>query len=419
MKSGRFAGRLLVAGGLLIAMPMSVVGMSVAETAPNTLPQALDIQREDPEARLLRTLLLLESEGMDAATGEAASLVRDYPHFRLARLVHADLLLARTGRLRDIGAPGLLREEGREQALLGLVDEARQRVRAHLDTAYRDRLPLELLQLGPETDRAVLVEKARNRLYVFERGERDRPRLLRDYYISYGRAEGDKQAQGDLRTPEGVYFVRSHIPDAELAEKYGRGAYPIDYPNPLDRKLGKTGYGIWLHGVERQTYSRSPLASEGCIVLANPDLLMLGEWLKPGRTPVVVAEHLRWVDADAWRDERDQALAVVRAWESDWESLDLKRYLAHYARDFWAEDHDLRSWSRRKARVFARKTFQRVEIGDLTILRYPDSAGDGRDVLVASFDQGFRSNNYDSDGRKRIFWVREDGAWRVLFEEGG
>lgn len=375
---------------------------------------------QDPETRLLHALSALQTQGVDAATDEMQALLGDYPHFRLAHLVYGDLLLARAGQARALGDPGLPGAADREPILRGLQEEARQRLRAQRDTAHKADIPLELLQLGTKTQRAVLVEKARNRLYLFSRNEQGQPpRLLADYYISYGRSRGDKRAEGDLRTPEGVYFVNDHIPDAELVEKYGRGAYPIDYPNPLDRKLGKTGYGIWLHGVERDIYSRPPLASEGCVVLANSDLLALGTLLQPGRTPVVIAERLHWADADTWRRERDAALAAVRAWETDWESLDPGRYLSHYAKRFWAKGHDLRSWSTRKKRVFSRKTFQQVEIEDLNLLRYPGNAGDGRDVMVASFDQRFRSNNYNSDDRKRIFWVREQGDWRVLYEGEG
>ena len=392
----------------------------LAGTTPAVSLQRLHTQREDPESRLLEALSLLKSQGIDASMREVESLVTDYPHFRLARLVYADLLLARAGRVRDIGEPGLLNAQGHEAVLQGLVHEARQRLRANLDAPHVGKIPLELLQLGTKTNRAVLVEKARNRLYVFIRGENGRPpRLLEDYYVSYGRGEGDKQVRGDLRTPEGVYFVQSHIPDEKLQEKYGRGAYPINYPNPLDRKLGKTGDGIWLHGVERSIYSRPPLASEGCVVLANADLLDIGKLLKPGHTPVVIAKRLRWVDTQTWQQAHEQALAAVAAWKQDWGSLDLDRYLAHYAQDFWAKGHDLARWSKRKAGVFSRKTYQKIRIADLNILRYPDDAGDGRDILVASFHQRFRSNNYDSDGRKQLFWVKQDGAWKVLFEGGG
>ena len=50
------------------------------------------------------------------------------------------------------------------------------------------------------------------------------------------------------------------------------GALPINYPNLLDMQRGKTGSGIWLHGTPPSQFSRAPQASDGCVVLANPDL---------------------------------------------------------------------------------------------------------------------------------------------------
>ena len=34
----------------------------------------------------------------------------------------------------------------------------------------------------------------------------------------------------------------------------------------------RTGSGIWLHGTPPDQFARAPLATDGCLVLANPDL---------------------------------------------------------------------------------------------------------------------------------------------------
>jgi murein L,D-transpeptidase YafK len=62
------------------------------------------------------------------------------------------------------------------------------------------------------------------------------------------------------------------MPQDKLTDFYGSGAFPINYPNEWDRIRGRNGYGIWLHGTPRDTYSRPPRASDGCIVLSNEDL---------------------------------------------------------------------------------------------------------------------------------------------------
>jgi hypothetical protein len=41
---------------------------------------------------------------------------------------------------------------------------------------------------------------------------------------------------------------------------------------PTDARRGKTGSGIWLHGTPPDQFVRAPKATDGCVVLANPDL---------------------------------------------------------------------------------------------------------------------------------------------------
>ena len=61
---------------------------------------------------------------------------------------------------------------------------------------------------------------------------------------------------------------------------YGTAAFPISYPNEWDRRQGRNGFGIWLHGTPSDTYSRPPRASDGCVVLTNQDIQTMNSALK-------------------------------------------------------------------------------------------------------------------------------------------
>jgi len=58
----------------------------------------------------------------------------------------------------------------------------------------------------------------------------------------------EKVAEGDMRTPLGVYFIGSNLDPKSLKDFYGAGALTLNYPNPYDLRRGKTGSGIWVHG---------------------------------------------------------------------------------------------------------------------------------------------------------------------------
>lgn len=394
--------------------------MALYPRALARLEERLEHYPEDYEASLLKGLILFRSGRLDEARAELAGLTRRAPKFHLAHLVQGDLLLAQTQTVTDIGTTPLLAGlQAEEEALAQLRAEAEVRLRAYLDALPQDRLPRALLTLGEEVQTAIVVDKESHRLYIYERrAQGEPPRLVRDYYVSTGRANGNKVLRGDLRTPEGVYFITSHIPSSALPDKYGSGAFPLNYPNELDRRLGKTGDGIWLHGTETTFYSRPPLDSEGCVVLPNIDLEQAAAFIRPGVTPLVITARVEWVDEPAWRRERQELLDALRLWVEDWTGGDVERYLSHYAADFWSPGFDLKKWQARKRAVAGGKTFQQVELSNLSLFAYPQSASNGRDMVVASFRQHYRSNNFNSDMGKRLYLTRESGRWRVLYEGG-
>jgi len=144
-----------------------------------------------------------------------------------------------------------------------------------------------------------VVDLSKSRLYVFD-NSLAKPLLIDDIFISMGSAGSGKINKGDLKTPMGVYFVQSYISPTQLEDKYGAGAYPINYPNAWDRINGKTGHGIWLHGTRSGTYNRPVLASEGCVVLPNDDLVEVGSYIDLKNTPVSIGENLKWLQEDTW-----------------------------------------------------------------------------------------------------------------------
>ena len=139
---------------------------------------------------------------------------------------------------------------------------------------------------------------------------------MADYYISVGQSGVDKLIEGDLRTPLGVYYITNSLDPAKLPDLYGAGALPINYPNALDLKRGKTGSGIWLHGSPSEQFARPPLASEGCVVLSNPDLQALLAKVSIRTTPVVIAAELHWVQPEALDLDRAQFQASLESWRT-------------------------------------------------------------------------------------------------------
>ena len=382
----------------------------------------LNSDPQDYEAQLLRGLVYFKSGNREQALRELDDLLQQVPGFHLAHLIRGDMLLSRMMPLTKIGENEILSAllSNQSDQLEALRYEARVRLdgtRSRIATDdSQSQLPRQILKLGESVNYAVLVEKSTHRLYVYQRQKDQPPKQVQNYYVSTGKREGNKSVRGDLRTPEGVYFITSWIPPEKLPDKYGVGAFPLNYPNELDRRRGKTGYGIWLHGTESQYYSRPPLDSEGCMVLTNIDLNNLKKEMRPGATPVVIVEKIDWLTPAAWLRERDKLLTDLERWRRDWESLDVDRYLSHYSDDFWSKGHDLKSWSQRKRRIARNKTYQKIQLSDISLLAYAEGAMDKKDIVVVRLQQDYESSNYSSEVSKRLYLQRNNDNWKIMYE---
>ncbi len=324
-------------------------GAALLRIAAAALLLPLGTVAASPEPALSGVVEAIESNRLDLALQRVEKLIAEHPNFRLAHLIRGDLLLARTRPLQTFG--NVVKTVPREN-VEDLRDEALARLRALRERPRPARLPRALLQLHPGQRHALLVDSRHSRLYVFE-NVGGRPNYVADYYVSLGKRGVDKAREGDQKTPIGVYHVTANLPRQKLSDFYGAGAYPINYPNQYDRQRGRNGYGIWVHGTPPDTYSRPPRASDGCIVLANPDLLSVGRLVQVGATPVIIADEIEWADAAALEAERSALAGALERWRADWESRDTERYLEHYAPDFRSGSQDRKAWAAHKRGVNA------------------------------------------------------------------
>lgn len=362
-----------------------------------------------PEPLLAQIFSQIEQNSLDAALGQTEKLLKAYPNFRLGHLIKGDLLLARSRPLQTLGNAS----NAPQDRLADLREEAIARLKAYRDRPPADYVPRYLLQMHPEQKYAVVVDTQKARLYLY-RNENGKPRFVADYYISHGKAGTDKAREGDKKTPIGVYHVTASLPRQKLGDFYGSGAFPISYPNEWDKRQGRNGHGIWLHGTPSDTFSRPPKASDGCVVLANQDLDALAKNLQIGTTPVIISNSIEWLSLDDWQAERSALSRTIEEWRSDWESLDTEKYLRHYAKRFQAGKQNLEQWAMQKRQVNAGKQWIKIEAGNISMFRNP-----GREeMVVVTFDQDYKSSNLSNVMKKRQYWIKEDGAWKIVYEGG-
>jgi len=270
-------------------------------------------------------------------------------------------------------------------------------------------IPSQFLELSTKTHHAIAVDASRSRLYLFE----NRPSgltLVANYYTSVGKAGVSKAAQGDQRTPLGVYYITSNLNPRSLKDFYGSGALPINYPNVLDTKRGKTGSGIWLHGTPPNQFARPPQATDGCLVIANPDLIHLVKTVEVGSTPVVIAPQLQWVDAHSAKTESKPFDDTLQAWRKAKVAGNLDRVLSFYTQDFNSNGKTRDQWSAVLRTELGQVQGRDIELKDVSFLRWTDSA----DTMVVTFGEVLLGKT--TGWTKRQYWTRQSGQWKIFFE---
>jgi murein L,D-transpeptidase YafK len=133
-------------------------------------------------------------------------------------------------------------------------------------------VPEPVLPSGTRIDRLV-VHKSQRQLLAYAEGV-----VVKRYRISLGRVpRGDKQIEGDRKTPEGLY---------EINDKNARSAYHknlgVSYPNARDRAeaqaLGKpVGGDIKIHGLRNGLgwlgkFHRWFDWTMGCVAVTNAEI---------------------------------------------------------------------------------------------------------------------------------------------------
>lgn len=379
-------------------------------TAESTTTSANDKSTDgQAEARLIAIYKLVGQAKARQALPLAEKLVHDYPNFQLAQLLYGDLLSAQLRPLRNLGDVPDTTAKAAAPQLSELRKESQLRLQALRERPAAGLIPSQFVALASTNKHAIAVDASKSRLYLFENAATGM-KLVGDYYISVGKSGTEKTAEGDLRTPLGVYFVTSNLNPKSLKDFYGSGALPINYPNQLDIKRGKTGSGIWLHGTPPDQFARAPLSTDGCIVLANPDLERIIATVQVRTTPVVIAQNLNWVAPSAALADGKTFEDAFVAWRNTKSSGDIVRLLNWYTPDFNSYGKTIADYAPTLQQELKRFKGRPLELKNVSFLRWTDTA----ETMVVTF--GELAKGEKNGVTKRQYWIRQSGQWKMFFE---
>jgi murein L,D-transpeptidase YafK len=399
MSPSRTLSQITLAVAALLSTSTAFASLS---SIPPSKTTPVELRKPNPEELLIQIYKDLRDNRLQESLEKANLLVAAYPTFRLGHLVRGDLLMMHSAPVATFGAVS----NGAQDKLKDLQSEAAARIKSIQTKPDPTLIPKAVLDISTEYKNVFAVDVARSRLFVYDNID-GKLHFKSDYYITQGKFGAFKTKEGDQRTPVGVYFVSESIPGPKLPDFYGPGALPINYPNDWDRYNKRNGSGIWLHGTPSDTYSRPPLASDGCVVLSNEDLRTLLSSAEVGKTIVLIGENLEFISQDTLEKERHGFNQLLNKWQQTVASGDESKILDYYAPDFRSSRGDSSTtWVGRQYRGLGNE----IAIRDISLFQYP-----GEDNMIVT-TLTMEATKRKSAARKRLYWKKEGTHWKIIFE---
>ena len=408
-----------------------IFGTHNAGARPHQALNSIDALDKQIEA----TLAYLSTGKIDHARLLARQLAWRFPDFALGQLIHAEL--EAVSAFKDVSIADHMPVG---QTVSELLLEAQRRLNAtpkiatstdlSAKDAQKSQLPGNLVQAGKHLTHLVVADLESSVLYQYQVNQQHST-LVRSHYIGSGEGGFGKRLEGDLKTPLGVYTINGFLSDSSLPDLYGSGALTLDYPNVLDQHLGRTGYGIWLHGVPSAQRSRSPYSSEGCVTMSNQHLERLATELDASSTRVILTNTAAELDETYRNTLTEQFHRLFERYQQAWMSGNEKQLMSLYTdhqylrlkldsnNNAFREVADTVSDSSRTSQTFTqtlfKQAFGQVQAEDVSIFLNPDltrtsESQPARIIIDAIFGPA-------SEYQITTYWSQnENGDWRVLTE---
>ena len=263
--------------------------------------------------------------------------------------------------------------------------------------------PSSIIKL-PENENAILVEKKSQTLFLYTYKAND---LFVQFQApcSTGEVIGVKQKAGDKKTPEGIYFLKDEYEDKYLSPIYGKKAFPTDYPNFIDKREGKKGSAIWIHGTNKKL---KPMDSNGCIALENSSVIKLSDYVNLNSTPVIMVEEIDMSDRATLIRQEDSIILLLTQWMEAIENGSYHDYLSFYSSEYLPDVTWWEKWF--EIRKLAGKLGSKLRLKmDRTGIYYHDR------VFVVLFDYSLAFENKKKIlGKRKLFLENQNNNYKII-----
>jgi murein L,D-transpeptidase YafK len=226
--------------------------------------------------------------------------------------------------------------------------------------------------------------------------------------VYVGQKEGDKQKEGDLKTPVGAYSLTKRRTDVDPF--YGPLALTTNYPNIYDKAQGKTGHGIWIHGVPED--EKRDDFTKGCIALENNNIEKLDKTIK-------IDESILLISQTKFQEVSKSDISIMMSslfkWRDAWKKSDITTYLSFYDDNFVkGNGQNLHKFKQYKKRVFSKKEKKIIKLSNINIIPYPNTKN--KKMFKIVMDELYKTNSHKFNGKKALYVELLNDRFSILTE---
>jgi murein L,D-transpeptidase YafK len=187
-------------------------------------------------------------------------------------------------------------------------------------------------------------------------------------------------------------------------------AFVTSYPNLYDKYKGKTGKGIWIHGLpidqERDEFTK------GCIAINNKSIECLDKNIDINKTLLIINEDN--IRKDVSKNTLANLLSQLYKWRYAWIYNELENYLNFYDNNFLRFDGmNKREFIHYKTRIFSKKETKTILFTAINVIPYPNE----ENTFQITFNEKYKSNSFTFIGDKMLIVHLRNNAMRIITEQ--
>jgi len=134
------------------------------------------------------------------------------------------------------------------------------------------------------------------------------------------------------------------------------------------------------------------------------------KYIELKKTPLVIVDTLSFTEENVHSNQKEEILAVLEGWRSNWERKRLDDYINYYSEHFRDSRRNYSQFKTYKTSIFNSYKINHIKLDNIIIIKHNNG-------LIAKFDQEYDASNMQSTNSKELYFIKENNFWKIIAEK--